>query len=91
MELGETHPAYKPAHYQLPDGKESIDIIARRLRELYGPDAFKAYCAGCAMKYAHRQGKKGQAELDEIKIAMYRFWLERDPEVPSQCRLQPQP
>ena len=54
-----------PPHYQ---GKvECIDAIESAL----GPDGFRAYCRGTAMKYAWRSGKKGDASEDMAKGAWY--------------------
>jgi hypothetical protein len=54
-----------PPHYQ---GKvECIDAIESAL----GPDGFRAYCRGTAMKYAWRAGKKGDASEDMAKGAWY--------------------
>jgi DNA-binding PadR family transcriptional regulator len=54
-----------PPHYQ--GSIECIDAIESAL----GPDGFRAYCRGTAMKYAWRAGKKGDAAEDMAKGAWY--------------------
>ena len=56
----------QPSHY-LTDGMECIDAI----RSALGPDGFRAYCRGCAMKYVWRAGKKGDSKTDLAKAAKY--------------------
>lgn len=54
-----------PPHYQ---GKvECIDAIEAAL----GPDGFRDYCRGNALKYTFRAGKKGDAAQDMAKAAWY--------------------
>ena len=55
-----------PPHYT-DGGIETIDYIAAKL----GPDGFKAYCVGNAMKYISRAGKKGSAKEDLSKAIWY--------------------
>lgn len=54
-----------PPHYQ--GDIECIDAIEAAL----GPEGFRAYCRGTAMKYAWRAGKKGCAAEDMAKGAWY--------------------
>ena len=44
-----------PAHYQLENGMEAIDIIKGTL----GDRGYKAFCRGNTLKYLLRAGKKG--------------------------------
>ena len=55
-----------PPHYT-DGGIETIDYIEAKL----GPDGFKAYCVGNAMKYISRAGKKGSAKEDLSKAIWY--------------------
>ena len=55
-----------PPHYT-DGGIEAIDYIAAKL----GPDGFKAYCVGNALKYISRAGKKGSAKEDLSKAIWY--------------------
>ena len=55
-----------PPHYT-DGGIETIDYIEAKL----GPDGFKAYCVGNALKYISRAGKKGSAKEDLSKAIWY--------------------
>lgn len=55
-----------PPHYT-DGGIEAIDYIEAKL----GPDGFKAYCVGNALKYISRAGKKGSAKEDLSKAVWY--------------------
>lgn len=55
-----------PPHYT-DGGIEAIDYIEAKL----GPDGFKAYCVGNALKYISRAGKKGSAKEDLSKAIWY--------------------
>lgn len=55
-----------PPHYT-DGGIEAINYIAAKL----GPDGFKAYCVGNALKYISRAGKKGSAKEDLSKAIWY--------------------
>ena len=54
-----------PPHYQ--GQVETIDGIEAAL----GPDGFRAYCRGNALKYIWRAGKKGDADEDIRKAIWY--------------------
>lgn len=82
----ESDPVKKPAHYQLPDGAEAIDLIAEELRRKFGDNGFRAHCYGTFLKYVARATQKGTFLQDAGKAAMYLHWAERDPEKPSQDR-----
>lgn len=59
-----------PAHYALPGlGVEGIDVI----KAVLGPEGFRKFCRGCAMKYLIRADKKGGAE-DLQKARVYINW-----------------
>lgn len=88
MNTDPVNPVYKPSHYQLESGQEAIDLIAEQLREAFGPNGFKAFCLGNAMKYAARIGRKGSQEQDLGKIGMYMYWMVHDPAKPSENRLK---
>ncbi len=55
-----------PPHYT-DGGIETIDYIAAKL----GPDGFRSYCVGNALKYISRAGKKGAAKEDMSKAIWY--------------------
>lgn len=59
-----------PAHYDLPGlGVESIEVI----KAVLGPEGFRKFCRGCALKYLIRADKKGGAE-DLRKAMVYINW-----------------
>lgn len=60
----------KPSHYQVFDGVESIEIIARSMTV----SEFRGFCMGNVMKYRLRAGKKSELatmEKDLNKAAFY--------------------
>ena len=56
-----------PKHYQIIDGIESIDIIARSMTV----EQFLGFCLGCALKYRIRAGKKDALEQDIAKANQF--------------------
>lgn len=59
-----------PAHYDLPGlPVESIDVV----QAVLGPEGFRKFCRGCALKYLIRADKKGGAE-DLQKAMVYINW-----------------
>jgi hypothetical protein len=59
-------PVNKPAHYR-QGYVECIDAIEAAL----GPDAFRAYCRGNALKYLWRAPYKGKEREDLAKARWY--------------------
>lgn len=59
-------PVNHPAHYT-DGGIETADFIRAKL----GPDGFRAYCIGNALKYLSRAGKKGGWREDLRKAVWY--------------------
>lgn len=60
----------KPSHYQVFDGVESIEIIARSMTV----SEFRGFCMGNVLKYRLRAGKKSELatlEKDLNKAAYY--------------------
>lgn len=60
----------KPSHYQVFDGVESIEIIARSMTV----SEFRGFCLGNVLKYRLRAGKKSELatmEKDLKKAAFY--------------------
>lgn len=60
----------KPSHYQVFDGVESIEIIARSMTV----SEFRGFCIGNVLKYRLRAGKKSELatmEKDLNKAAFY--------------------
>ena len=60
----------KPSHYQVFDGVESIEIIARSMTV----SEFRGFCMGNVLKYRLRAGKKSELatmEKDLDKAAFY--------------------
>ena len=56
-----------PAHYQLENGMEAIDVI----RGVLGDKGYNDFCRGNALKYLCRAGKKGLITDDLRKAAWY--------------------
>lgn len=54
-----------PPHYT-DGGIEAIDYIEAKL----GPDGFRAYCVGNALKYISRAGKKG-SDKEDLSLAIW--------------------
>lgn len=57
----------KPSHYQLIDGVESIEIIARSMTA----EQWKGFCLGNMLKYRIRAGKKDALQQDIDKANYY--------------------
>lgn len=60
----------KPSHYQVFDGVESIEVIARSMTV----SEFRGFCMGNVLKYRLRAGKKSELatmEKDLNKAAFY--------------------
>ena len=60
----------KPSHYQVFDGVESIELIARSMTV----SEFRGFCMGNVLKYRLRAGKKSELatmEKDLNKAAFY--------------------
>jgi hypothetical protein len=57
----------KPSHYQLIDGVESIEIIARSMTH----EQWKGFCLGNMLKYRIRAGKKDALQQDIDKANYY--------------------
>ena len=77
-----------PAHYALPGlGVESIDVV----KAVLGPEGFRKFCRGCALKYLIRADKKGGAE-DLQKAMVYINWeIETDGEKSKDVVNEPKP
>lgn len=56
-----------PKHYQLIEGVESIEIIARSM----SAEQWKGFCLGNMLKYRIRAGKKGALQQDIDKANFY--------------------
>lgn len=57
-----------PSHYQLLDGIETIEVIAKSMTM----DQWKGYCLGNILKYRLRAGKKDKLEQDIAKADFYK-------------------
>lgn len=69
-EVSETDGVRKPSHYQVFDGLESIEVIARSMTV----SEFRGFCMGNVLKYRLRAGKKSELatmEKDLNKAAFY--------------------
>lgn len=62
----------QPSHYQLFDGVEAIEVIARSMTQ----EMFKGYCLGNILKYRLRAGKKSELATLEKDMAKATFYLE---------------
>ena len=56
-----------PNHYQLMDGVESIEVIARSMTQ----EQWKGFCLGNMLKYRIRAGKKDKLQQDIDKANFY--------------------
>jgi hypothetical protein len=68
--IGQEDSVRKPSHYQVFDGIESIEIIARSMTV----SEFRGFCMGNVLKYRLRAGKKSELatmEKDLNKAAFY--------------------
>lgn len=62
----------QPSHYQLFEGVEAIEVIARSMTQ----EMFKGYCLGNILKYRLRAGKKSELATLEKDMAKASFYLE---------------
>lgn len=62
----------QPSHYQLFEGVEAIEVIARSMTQ----EMFKGYCLGNILKYRLRAGKKSELAALEKDMAKATFYLE---------------
>lgn len=62
----------QPSHYQLFEGVEAIEVIARSMTQ----EMFKGYCLGNILKYRLRAGKKSELATLEKDTAKAAFYLE---------------
>lgn len=60
-----------PKHYQLPSGRESVDVM----REILTEQEFRGWCKGNALKYIFREGKKDDAVQDIEKARKFLEFL----------------
>lgn len=68
--IGQEDSVRKPSHYQVFEGIESIEIIARSMTV----SEFRGFCMGNVLKYRLRAGKKSELatmEKDLNKAAFY--------------------
>ena len=63
---------HKPAHYNKNGAIECIDAI----KEVLGPEGFKAYLHGNIIKYGWRADQKGGVEDMRKQIWYARRWIE---------------
>lgn len=62
----------KPSHYQVFDGVESIEIIARSMTV----SEFRGFCLGNVLKYRLRAGKKSELATMEKDLKKASFYQE---------------
>lgn len=62
----------QPSHYQLFDGVEAIEVIARSMTQAM----FQGYCLGNILKYRLRAGKKSELATLEKDLAKAEFYTE---------------
>ena len=62
----------QPSHYQLFEGVEAIEVIARSMTQ----EMFKGYCLGNILKYRLRAGKKSELATLDKDMAKATFYLE---------------
>lgn len=68
---GRTDAVNHPKHYQLPSGRESVDVM----REILTEEEFRGWCKGNALKYIFREGKKDDAVQDIKKARKFLEFL----------------
>ncbi|ALA45071.1 nucleotide kinase [Enterobacter phage phiEap-1] len=62
----------QPSHYQLFEGVEAIEVIARSMTK----EMFMGYCLGNILKYRLRAGKKSELATLEKDLAKASFYSE---------------
>ena len=62
----------KPSHYQVFDGLESIEVIARSMTV----SEFRGFCMGNVLKYRLRAGKKSELSTMEKDLSKAAFYQE---------------
>lgn len=62
----------KPSHYQVFDGLESIEVIARSMTV----SEFRGFCMGNVLKYRLRAGKKSELATMEKDLSKAAFYQE---------------
>lgn len=72
----------KPSHYQVFDGVESIEIIARSMTV----SEFRGFCMGNVLKYRLRAGKKSELATIEKDLAKADFYKELFAKHKGECR-----
>lgn len=70
--IGQGDSVRKPSHYQVFDGVESIEIIARSMTV----SEFRGFCMGNVLKYRLRAGKKSELATMEKDMAKAEFYGE---------------
>lgn len=60
-----------PKHYQLPSGRESIEVM----KEVLTDEEYRGWCKGNALKYIFREGKKDDAVQDIKKAGKFLEFL----------------
>lgn len=68
----ETDGVRKPSHYQVFDGLESIEVIARSMTV----SEFRGFCMGNVLKYRLRAGKKSELATMEKDLSKAAFYQE---------------
>ena len=71
-EISETDGVRKPSHYQVFDGLESIEVIARSMTV----SEFRGFCMGNVLKYRLRAGKKSELATMEKDLSKAAFYQE---------------
>lgn len=70
--IGQEDSVRKPSYYQVFDGVESIEIIARSMTV----SEFRGFCMGNVLKYRLRAGKKSELATMEKDMAKAEFYGE---------------
>lgn len=60
-----------PKYYQLPSGRESIEVM----KEVLTDEEYRGWCKGNALKYIFREGKKDDAAQDIEKARKFLEFL----------------
>lgn len=71
-EVSDTDGVRAPSHYQVFDGLESIEVIARSMTV----SEFRGFCMGNVLKYRLRAGKKSELATMEKDLSKAAFYQE---------------
>ena len=80
---GEDQAVKRPSHYQVFDGLESIEVIARSMTV----EQFRGFCMGNVLKYRLRAGKKSDQANVTKDLAKAEFYKELFEKHKGECHV----